>query len=512
MTTSAQRSPHQAPLAVFAIVFSTAFASPALAQPSVESTALTLRVAIETALDRNLGLQSARREPVFAEAAKAEAEAGFETRLFGGVSLFNDEQDSTGTTSDRRNLSAGANRRLQSGTDLTAETSYSRSDGSFFNNDLNQSVGGQLSHSADLRVTVRQPLWAGRGSRVTLSQLRQAQLGEAATALELRATVLDVLAATERAYWETAAAQQIRDLRQSSVDVAESLLTETVAREELGLVTRIEVLQAQASLAARRDDVLVAQRDLDNAEDRLLEQLGVLVAEVPVERDWALDGLPAANREGVLWDGVWQAALAADPTVAARELRVDQQEEQRLRAKDATRPDLDAVVTAGTTGLDNRESREAYNDAFNADGHFWSVGLEFSMPWSFKAEKARLREAEARVEQAEIAVVERRQALLAEVRSAWRAVKIAQERLSSTGASLALQEATFAQELARRDNGLATTREVLEAQSDLDAARLTDLQARVDLVQAFVSLARLDGSLLDRYALSWDQLALTSNF
>jgi len=48
------------------------------------------------------------------------------------------------------------------------------------------------------------------------------------------------------------------------------------------------------------------------------------------------------------------------------------------------------------------------------------------------------------------------------------------------------------------------TRNVLEAQRDLDAARSNELEVRADTLQALVRLSRIDGSLLGRHGYSWE--------
>jgi outer membrane protein TolC len=54
-------------------------------------------------------------------------------------------------------------------------------------------------------------------------------------------------------------------------------------------------------------------------------------------------------------------------------------------------------------------------------------------------------------------------------------------------------------ENARFSAGLVTSRDVLQTQSDLENARVAELQARINLQNSISSLHRLEGSSLERF-------------
>ena len=93
------------------------------------------------------------------------------------------------------------------------------------------------------------------------------------------------------------------------------------------------------------------------------------------------------------------------------------------------------------------------------------------------------------------------QELFYELRGAWREFNTGQKRLEVAEVAVNLQEEQFAQEEARYAAGLATLREVLEAQEDMDTAQASYLEAWIDALQARVVISRLDGSLLERHEL-----------
>ena len=96
------------------------------------------------------------------------------------------------------------------------------------------------------------------------------------------------------------------------------------------------------------------------------------------------------------------------------------------------------------------------------------------------------------------------------VRAAVRNVETAQEsvKIAALAANLADQQRDA--ENRRFRAGLSTSRRVLESQTDLEAARVAELQAKLDLRVALSALYRIEGSALRRYGitLSTDQPAM----
>ena len=96
--------------------------------------------------------------------------------------------------------------------------------------------------------------------------------------------------------------------------------------------------------------------------------------------------------------------------------------------------------------------------------------------------------------------------MLGNLRSAWRAVAAGKERLEANQISVEVNEERFDKERAKFEAGVSTFRIVLEAQEDLDEARLRHLDARFDSIRAVVQLTRLDGSILERNGFVWEDL------
>jgi outer membrane protein TolC len=73
-------------------------------------------------------------------------------------------------------------------------------------------------------------------------------------------------------------------------------------------------------------------------------------------------------------------------------------------------------------------------------------------------------------------------------------------KIASLAAHYARQQ--YEAETIRFESGLSTSRRVLEAQNDLESARVSELQSRLDLRTAYSALYRIEGSSLGRYGIS----------
>jgi len=92
------------------------------------------------------------------------------------------------------------------------------------------------------------------------------------------------------------------------------------------------------------------------------------------------------------------------------------------------------------------------------------------------------------------------------VRAAVRAVETNLENVKIATLATQLSERNYDLEKARFDAGLSTARLLQQARDDLDSARLDELQSRVTLRQAIVTLNRLQGTSLDHYKIQLEQI------
>lgn len=470
----------------------------------VPSTRLTLEEAIDEALVHNLALRIDRYVPLIAADSVVIAESAFDPVLTAGLSHSESEEDDFITTSDSRSYTAGVSKRLAlTNATLTARTSLSRSDGTRYDEDFDQVVGGNLNEVGLFSLGVTQPLLRDFGGEVATADLEKARADQRIAQLQLRDGTLALIASVEQAYWNLAEASARRGLRETNRELAERLLEETKERQNLGLVTALEVIQAEANLAQRDEDILVAEQAVDDAKDALLRFLGRMEDDLVLSADLVVATLPPIASQTPELATAWRDALGSDYALLRQREVVTQRELDRILARNTRKPELDLNLSATVSGRSEANATDSLDRLLDRERESWNVGLSFNLPLGQRAAKAGWRNADRRLDQAELQLVELKQDLLQKVRSTWRELDTRKNRLRAAELVLRLQEQTFEQERVKLDEGLSTLRDLLEIQRDLDNARLSLLAARAAAIQAEVTLERLRGTLLERHGLTW---------
>jgi len=480
---------------------------PAIPEPADESELLELDEAIDQALANNLGLTTARYQPANARDSILIEASAFDPALFGSASLQEQQSAARASTLDSAPIPLSENRQAQIGVDQRLSTGASVTvDSDLGRRSSNNNAARNPDYGSSVGLNLRQPLLRDAWARINLAPLARARLTVDQSVFELRSNILDVIAETEIAYWNLAFTRAAAALIGSSIDLAQNLLEENRERERLGLVTPLEVLQAETELINQQEDLIRAEQAIDDAKDALRRVMGNVSFLEDLESDQlAVRTLPIKMTAVRPLQVVVQDTIIADADALAQEKAIEVQRINQILAEDATRPDLDLVGGVNYLGRDT-DGETAYSGAYSADGYSWNVGLELRFPWGFREARARNRQATRDLEREQVVLYDLKQQKALAARTAWRAARTGLKRIEVTRQALALNEETFEQERARYGSGLVAYRQVLEAQRDFDQARSNYLAAIIDTTRASVRLSRVDGTILERNGFTWKML------
>jgi len=465
---------------------------------------ISLREAIASALEHNLGLRISTYAPANALDSVEIEEAQFDPELFGNASLQERRSAASGSKLDSASVPQSENRRTRAGVDKRFATGATATvDSSISRSASNNNAARNPDYGSDVGLSIRQPLLQGAWTTVNLAPLARAKVNAERSLFELRSDILDLLLQTEIAYWDLAYARADRGLIASSLELAENLLEENRERERLGLVTPLEVLQAEAEVLNQQENIIQAERRIEDSEDTLRRAMGRTDFIREIKDGVYVSALPETLGPLRPLDAVVVDTVRNDADAQAQERRIEVERINRILAEDATRAELD--LTGGVTYLGRDSDGEtAYRGAYNADGYDWNVGLEVRMPWGFREARARARQAGRNEEQATLRLYDIKQEKALAARNAWRSANTGLKRIEVTRTALRLNAEAFEQERARYGSGLVAYRSVLEAQRDFDQARSNYLASVIETLRAVVRLSRVDGTLLSRNGLDWD--------
>ena len=343
-------------------------------------------------------------------------------------------------------------------------------------------------------LNVVQPLLQGRGSRSTLAENRLAEIGVEEAGLRVQASAERLISQILVTYAEVVFARENLKVKQDAVQLAEDLVSENRRRVEEGMMSPIDVTQAQARRAEAMEEVVSARVFLNERVNRLL---GLTQRDFDSSEQVSIVGsvthlMPDLQAEGV---EVARAALTANPAFLAVLKRAEAEDVRLEFSRDQALPQLDLEASLGLNGLGG-----GYNDSYSDYGSEgrspdWSVGVTFSVPLDRKAERAQVRIAKRARERALMEVKQAEIQLLVELENAVQEYKASLQRNEFVKETVRLAEEGLRSEERRLASGVTTSYNVLNQQRDLSFARTRALAVEVESFSALVQLYLIKGNL-----------------
>jgi outer membrane protein TolC len=467
---------------------------------------LTLDEAVRMAVERNPELAITRLDTAVADAAVAESRGAF-------VPVFSQ--------------AVGRSRAVAPPSNSLLGDAGIQVDDLFSSTGLRQRLqwgGGTWSVSWDAaRTTTNSPLAAFdptllSGFQFAFSQplVRDRQMDAAkhqyvisrrdrqSSELRFREAVVQTVAAVKEAYWTLKASVANVTVQERSLELAQELARQNKIRVDAGENPPIDLVQAEAEVAQRRENLIRARTTQGDAEDELRRLIMDpsdtsfwRVSLDPVEAPTSVGSSPdidAAVERG-LNDRFDLARAKQD--VEKADTTVEYLNNQRL-------PDVRLEASYGGSGLGGTEFLRAgfpgvvtgtrsrgYGDAlgqvFSSDFPSWSVGVTVSYPIGRSYEAANLARAETERLQAVQRVASLRVQAAESIRQAGRQIRSASERVDAAKAGETLAQERLDTEQRRFEVGLSTTFLVTQAQRDLLQAQVSLLQNMLDYESALVT-------------------------
>jgi outer membrane protein len=363
--------------------------------------------------------------------------------------------------------------------------------------------------NSNLTALFIQPLLRGFRTDSTRSQLVVTRLNQQISEITLRGTIVSTLASVRNAYWDLVYAIQAVDVAQRSLDLATKLVEDNRSRVEVGTMAPIDVVQAQAEEATRRQTLVQARANHRTAE-LVLKRLIVSGTEDPL---WT------ASVDPIDRPSFTPASLDVEAAVRrALGGRTDLEQSRRtLQANDATLknlvdltlPALDLTASYGLAGIGGTQFlrsgglggpiigqtdtsyRGTLNTLFDRAAPTWNVALAFSYPIGTSAANANA--ARARLQQQQTLAQSKQLELqiATEVTNAALQVQATQERYQAASVARELADKRLEAEQSKFDVGMSTNFFVVQAQRDLADAQNAELRALLDFRKAQVDFERV---------------------
>jgi outer membrane protein len=479
-------------------------------------TPLSADEAVRRALERNLDIQVQRLEPQLLDYQVAALWANYRPTLTS--SLFTQGQTNLPADQLQGGVGASANQIINDTAQWNAgmQQNFRWGGGNaainFNNTRLETTQSTALrnpSYTSFFQAQYTQPLLRNFRIDQTRSTLMIQTLQAQITDLNLRSTLTITEAAVRNAYWDLVFAIDNVEAARRNLELSSKLVQDNKAKVEIGTMAPIDVVQAQAEEATRRQALVTAQatrRTNELALKRLIvsgtdDDLWTAMIE-PTDR-------PETTPEPIDLEGAVRSALAnrVDLMVAKRSL--EQNEIGLKNLRNATLPALDLIGLYNLQGrggtLIQREPGNigggiigtvpgGYLDALRSLGSWtaptWSVRLNLSYPLGQSTQEANYARAKVQVTQTQAQVRQAELIIATEVTNAALNVQNALEAVQASGVARELSEQRLQAAQSKFEVGMATNFEVVQAQRDLADSRSLELRNILNYRKAIVDFQR----------------------
>jgi outer membrane protein TolC len=356
------------------------------------------------------------------------------------------------------------------------------------------------AYTGGLALTLTQPLLRNAGIDVTKTFIRIAQNNATVEEHVFRDRVLSVVATVEQTYWEVVFANENLKVAEAALKAAQELLAGNRAKAKAGVMSIVDVLQAEAAVATRVEQVLVADKTIRDQEDQLRRLLNP--AEEDLRQDVRLTPLdqPVVTLEPISLQEAIDTAMEQRPEIVQAKKNMESSDLNTKFAKNQILPTLSFQGTMGMAGLGKDYSNSVSNN-FSGDFYNYGAGLVLSYPLGNRSAWSTYNKRQLEEKNAEASLVSVRQQIIVGVREAVRRVQTDFKRIETTRSARIMAEKQLQAEQERLKVGLSITRFVLEFQRDLATAQGNELRATIDYNKSLSNLARHKATTLTRYNL-----------
>jgi len=472
---------------------------------------LSLEEVLKAALERNLDIAVSRVDPKISDTRVESAQAVFDPSISSSAVVGEDNSPQADrlsgqfvTSSKNKTFAAAYLDPLKIGSTFQFEVSTNRH--------LPGDPGP--TYFTQALATYTQPFLRNFGAEVNRTGIVIAQNNQRISKSRFRQTVMDTLASAEKAYWDLNFA--ILDLKtnEASLQLARDFLAQTQVKVRVGTLPPIEITQAQAGVADREEAVIVAGNAIRTAEDNLRQLINVpsdsplwdqsiLPSDTPQVLEKLVDEKEAVKTAMERRPELEQARL----DLASRDADLGFRRNQRLYR-------LDLVATYGASGLSGAFNirdpitglpigftssgvGESFDEVARRGSSIWSAELQLGIPLGNRAADAAYAAAHLNQDQSRLSVQRLEQQVRVEVRDAVRQLETNLKRVRAAQANTKLQHEKLEAEQKKYQNGLSTTFQVLQFQTDLTSAESRENRAVVDYNKSLVDLDRTLGILTD---------------
>jgi outer membrane protein TolC len=464
---------------------------------------LTLQECIARGLENNLETKSERINPTIGTWGVVGAQGVYDPTLAGSINY----QDSTThqLVTGTNGLPALEEQQLQPNLSLAGKlptgATYdlsaidARSSGNTVSNFL---------HAGSAAISVTQPVLKNFGLGVNSALIRVARANRSVAIQNFVQFVMSKISEVSNAYYELVYAIENHKAALETRELARQLLDENRQREKIGTMSRLDVIQAESGVASSEQAVILTGRAIKDNENTLKRLICQQVSEF---RGVSLDPVdyPVVHMIATDVAQSTRTALQMRADYLSAKHALDRQNIVVQFNRNQLWPEIDLLGSYGFNG----RSRGDFGDFIDntASGHYpvWSAGVAVTVPIGNRQARANYHTARLQAEQQLLSLKELEQDIIVQVDNAVGHVETNLKSVEAAQAAYRLAQESLDAEKKKLLAGTSTTFLVLQAQSQLAAARSAEIRARADYSESLVALDLAEGTVLQKHNIELDE-------
>ena len=472
-----------------------------------QAKSLTLRECIERTLENNLEIRSQRINPTIGTWGVVGAQGIYDPLLSAGINYADSitpAQFVGVATNGLLSTQPVKEQQLQSGGTLSgllpsgATYGLSATDTRFSGN-----TRSNFLYTGSAGAFLSQPLLKNFGFSVNSATIRIARESKTIAVQNFVQFVMSKISAVSTAYYELIYAIENHKTAVENRELAQELLDQNRKREQVGTMSPLDVIQAEAGVAESEQNVILTARTIKDNENTLKRLICQQVTEfrgvslVPVDQPLvqmvALD-VGESTRTALQMRADYLSTLHA---LESQNISVQFNRNQLW-------PEINLQGSYGYNGA-GRTFDSFGNSVASGDNPFWSIGVVASFPLGDRQARSTYHIAKLDADQALLALKSLEQDIIVEVDNAVGHVETNLKSVEAARAATRLAEESLDAEKKKLLAGTSTTFLVLQAQTQLATARSAESRAEADYGESLVNLDLVEGTILQKNNIVLDE-------
>jgi len=498
-------------LVTFAAV---ALAATASAQTAPATLRLSADEAVKMALEHNIDLNVDRLDPQISDTRVAVAAGAFKPTFNTTVQRNSQVQPPANflfpiaTSSDVVSSNAGLAQRLPwFGTSYSVSWTATHTDSNSFLNSYNPLL------QSGLGVNVSQPLVRDLSIDTARQQLVSSRINRDIADTRLQESVVHTTANVKAAYWNLVSALANVEARRSALTLAQELVRVNKAKVDVGTSPPLDLVSAQAEVAANQEQLIIAETTVKQTEDRLR----LLIFDTTQRDTWNVKiepidsppvAMPAVDVDAAVTRGLSERADLARARKEIETAGIDLK-----YAANQKLPDVRLSASYQASGLGGTQVQRTggfpgtivgpgaitsfgtvLSQLFARDFPTWSLGVNVSYPIGESIEQANHARAKLEQSQSEQRLKSAEARAIQQIRDAAWKIDMNAKRIETTRAARELADQRLDAERKRLEVGMSTSFLVIQAQRDFAQATTNELGAVLAYDLALVDFEALQAA------------------